>query len=304
MNKIAILGGSGFVGKYIIEELLSKGYIVKAINRSAIKNISHANFNEVVIDLFKDDLCQHLKEVDFVIYNIGIIREFPKQEISYKRLHEDLAFNVIDSSERVGIKKIILMSANGVERKSTGYEVTKLNAEKKLINSKLKWTIFRPSLIFGEPNGAIEFCTQLKQDMISLPLPLPNFFTGLDFINAGSFKMSPIHVQNVSEFFVKSISMTESDYKIYSIGGSRDIKWKDMIKMLSKSCKKKKFVFPVPILLIKLLAIMFDRWPWFPTTNDQIKMLVAGNTCDSKKHFDDFNIEEITFNMENLSYLK
>ena len=304
MNKVAILGGSGFVGRYIIEELLSKGYIVKAINRSVINNISHTNFNQVVIDLFKDDLCQHLKEVDFLIYNIGIIREFPKQKISYKRLHEDLAFNVIDSSEKAGIKKFILMSANGVERKSTGYEVTKLNAEHKLINSKLKWTIFRPSLIFGDPNGSIEFCTQLKQNMISLPLPLPIFFKGLDFINAGSFKMSPIHVQNVSEFFVKSISMIESDYKIYSIGGSRDIKWKDMIKIISRSCGKKKFVFPVPILLIKLLAIIFDRWSWFPITNDQIKMLVAGNTCDSEKYFDDFNIEEITFNMKNLSYLK
>ena len=304
MNKVAILGGSGFVGRYIIEELLSKGYTVKAINRSAIKNISHPNFNQVIIDLFKDDLCQYLEEIDCLIYNIGIIREFPKKGISYKRLHEDLAFNVIDSSERVGIKKVILMSANGVERKSTSYEVTKLNAEQKLINSKLKWTIFRPSLIFGDPNGSMEFCTQLKQDMISLPLPLPNFFTGFDFINAGSFKMSPIHVQNVSEFFVKSISMIESDYKIYSIGGSRDIKWKDMITILSKSCGKNKFALPVPILLVKLLALIFDRWPWFPITNDQIKMLVAGNTCDSNKHFDDFNIEEITFNMNNLGYLK
>ena len=304
MNKVAILGGSGFVGRYIIEELLSKGYTVKAINRSAIKNISHVNFNQVIIDLFKDDLSQYLEEIDCLIYNIGIIREFPKQGISYQSLHQDLAFNVIDSSERVGIKKVILMSANGVERKSTRYEVTKLNAEQKLINSQLKWTIFRPSLIFGDPNGSMEFCTQLKQDMISLPLPLPVFFKGLDFINAGSFKMSPIHVQNVSEFFVKSISMIESDYKIYNIGGSRDIKWKDMIAMLSKSCGKNKFSLPVPILLVKLLACIFDRWSWFPITNDQIKMLVAGNTCDSNKHFEDFNIKEIPFNMNSLSYLR
>ena len=60
---------------------------------------------------------------------------------------------------------------------------------------------------------------------------------------------------------------------------------------------------PTPITPIKILAILFDRFSFFPITRDQITMLLEGNTCDSKNLFKIFNINPILFNTKSISYL-
>ena len=113
-------------------------------------------------------------------------------------------------AKKLNVKRFILMSANGVCENGTGYQSTKFRAEEYLKDSGLDWTIFRPSLIFGDSNGKQEFCKQLRDDMLSLPFPGPLFFDGLNIFNAGKFKMSPIHVKDVSQIFIKSLSLKVS----------------------------------------------------------------------------------------------
>ena len=55
---------------------------------------------------------------------------------------------------------------------------------------------------------------------------------------------------------------------------------------------------------IKIIAFFLEKFKWFPITRGQLTMLLEGNTCDSKKIFEQFNIEPIKFNTESLSYLK
>tara|TARA_Y100000768_G_scaffold52601_1_gene34606 strand:- start:3704 stop:4615 length:912 start_codon:yes stop_codon:yes gene_type:complete len=303
MNKIAILGGSGFVGSYIVQELLKQNFTVKLINRNKIPLISQ-NCEQSVIDLFSDNLYHELQDFDCLIYNIGIIREYPRKGISFQTIHEDLAVHAIKSAEKAGIKKFILMSANKVELCRTGYEKSKFASEQCLVNSKMNWTIFRPSIIFGNPGAKIEFCSQVKRDIINIPLPLPLFFNGINVSNAGSMRMNPIHVKNVAEFFAKSINLESSNFKIYELGGLKEFSWKEMLKIISSVCKKRKYSVPVPFIFIKLLASIFDQFDWFPVTKDQLIMLSDGNSCSSKKYFSEFDINEIPFSVEELKYLR
>ena len=50
-----------------------------------------------------------------------------------------------------------------------------------------------------------EFCSQLKKDLINLPFPAPLFHEVLIPFNAGNFSMSPIHINDVANCFIKSI---------------------------------------------------------------------------------------------------
>ena len=303
MEKIAILGGSGFVGQYIVEELIESNFDIKLINRKKSKLNNDTRYKEVVIDLHSEKLFQELNGYDCVIFNIGIIREFCRKGISFKKVHQDLAIHVIDMAKKANIKKFILMSANDVDLVRTSYERTKHKAEKHLIQSKLDWTIFRPSIIFGDPKGKMEFCTQVKRDMVRVTLPLPMFFSGFNFMKAGRFKMSPIHVKNVAEFFVKSIKREDSNYKIYSLGGTVSCTWAKMLKTIASACGKRKFRIPVPFSIVKIPGFFLDQFNWFPVTRDQLVMLQDGNTRESSKYFLAFNINEIPFDVNSLDYL-
>ncbi len=100
------------------------------------------------------------------------------------------------------------MSANGLD--GTPYQRTKFQAEEALRASGLDWTIFRPSVIFGDPRGQMEFCTQLKRDIIDSPLPAPLFYKGLLPLDAGAFELAPVAVADVAAAFCHALTHPET----------------------------------------------------------------------------------------------
>ena len=303
---VALFGGTGFVGTYLIEELLNNNHTPVLLVREGsenkvtrakdcIINIGDVSDNKTIEDTIRD--------VDAIIYNIGLIRQFPRKGITFENIHFEGAKLCIDTASKIGVKRFILMSANGVKYEGTKYQSTKFLADQYLKNSTLDWTIFRPSLIFGNPKGKIEFCTQLRDDMLGLPIPAPLFFDGININNAGKFSMSPIHISDVAQFFIKCLDMKETYGKIYNLGGPKNYNWIEIIDSISKASAKDKWKIPAPVEPIKLAAMLLDWLPLFPITKDQLTMLLEGNTCDSSVAFDEFDIEPTEFSAENLSYL-
>ena len=287
--RVALFGGTGFVGSYIIDQLIESGRVPRVLVRpGSYQKIISPKCETVEGDIANADaIMSVLEDAEAVIYNIGIIREFPGQGITYEKLHFEGAVNCMDAAIEKGIKRFILMSANGVCPDGTGYQKTKWMSEQYLKNTELEWTIFRPSLIFGDPRGhdRPEFCSQLKKDLISLPFPAPLFHEGFLPLNAGSFTMSPIHVENVADIFASSIDKDNHYGKTIELGGKNELSWKEIIKIISNACGKKKWVLPAPVIAVKTVATIFDRFSWFPVTKDQLTMLVEGNTCDSTNIF-------------------
>lgn len=303
--KVALFGGTGFVGNYIVDELLNAGHephiLVRPQNASKLiqseKCITYSGHieNEVVI-------MEMMKNSDAIIYNIGLIRQFPKKGITFEKLHFEGVKRTIKLAESAKIKRYILMSANGVKMDGTPYQTTKYIAEQFLKNSTLDWTIFRPSLIFGDPRGTIEFCSQLKKDMLGLPIPAPLFFNGLIPKNAGSFSFNPVHVTDVAKCFVRALEKESAIGKTYAVGGEMTVTWKELIKTITSSYGKNKWSIPSPVCPIKMFAKLLDRFSWFPITADQLTMLMEGNTCSSNV-FEEFDVKPLEFSGESLQYL-
>ena len=142
---ISIFGATGFVGNYIIKSLIDKEYKVKTLVR---KNSVSKLFNTDKIKIIEGDIDNHssiektIKNTRIIIYNIGIIREFKNQNISFDNLHFKGFNRVLEIAKKHSVERVILMSANGVCEDGTKYQSTKWQAEQELINSGINWTIF------------------------------------------------------------------------------------------------------------------------------------------------------------------
>ena len=306
--KVALFGGTGFVGSYLIRELINNDHIPRVLVRDGSEDkLTNIDSCEVVMGEVTDQstVMGTIDGCEAVIYNIGIIRQFPKRGITFEKLHFESAKKVIRATEESGLKRFIMMSANGVKPNGTGYQKTKWLAEQLLKSTDLKWTIFRPSLIFGDPGSrnCQEFCTQLKENMLGLPFPAPIFYKGLNPFNAGDFAMSPIHAKDVAKFFVQSISMENTHRKIYELGGAETVKWNFLLNRITSSIGKNKWGIPVPIIFVKMAAFFLERFSGFPVTRGQLTMLMEGNTVE-KQYFSDFEISPTRFDNKTLSYLK
>lgn len=304
--KVAIIGGTGFVGSYLIDAMLSAGLhpVVLVRPGSEHKLLQPEQCTLVRGDLHNDSaISELLQAVDAVIYNVGILREFPARSITFEALQSYAPRRVIDAAEQVGVKRFLLMSANGVNPDGTAYQRTKFAADQHLMKSSMEWSIFRPSVIFGDPRGRMEFASQLYDEIIRPPLPAPLFFDGIDPRKAGKFELSPVHVSDVASAFVHQLVSPGEINRIFHIGGPQRVSWQQILKTIAESVGQHKLMLPVPVLGVKLAASLLDRFEDFPVTRDQLTMLLQGNVC-GPEDLQSMDIEPRTFSASELQYLR
>ncbi|WML90843.1 NAD(P)H-binding protein [Thiothrix lacustris] len=304
---VSIIGGTGFVGTYLIDALLQAGHTPRVLVRAGSEGkLAAASQCETVSGDIGDNaaLDNCLQGTDAVIYLIGILREFPAKGITYEESQFLGVERTVAAAQRQGVKHFILMSANGVKAGGTKYQDTKFRAEQCVQASGLAWTVFRPSVIFGEPRGKMEFCTQLQKELVLPPIPAPLFFGGVNILQAGEFQMQPVHVTDVAQAFVGALDNPAAIGKTFALCGADAVSWKTIIQTLAQaSGRSGKLAVPAPAAILKVVAGVLDKQAWFPITRDQIVMLLEGNTCSDNSAWQTFGMTPKRFALENLGYL-
>lgn len=303
--RVALFGGTGYVGSYITEALIAAGMTpILLVRPGSEKRIRNPDACETVIGDVTDRnaVTLALSDADVAIYNIGLLREHRAQGITFEKLHHEAAVSTMDTAVQQGVNRFLLMSANGVRANGTAYQHTKYLAEEHLKVSDLDWTIFRPSVIFGDPCGRMEFATQLLRDLVQSPMPAPLFFPGVNIRESGRFRLSPVHVQDVADAFVRAITEPAVLSRRLKLGGPDALTWEDIIRTIAKAAGRTKSTIPVPASAVNAVSAFLDHLDAYPITREQLRMLMEGNTCEP----DDFGrlgIEPRAFDLKHLSYL-
>ncbi len=279
--RIAIFGASGFVGGYLIDQLLEAGHEPSLLVRPGSEGkISQANRCRLVAGELesRDAIDETIDGCEAVIYCVGILREFPRRGITFDALQYRAAVRAIESAKSHGVSRFLLMSANGIKPQGTAYQQTKYRAEKYLKEAGMDLTIFRPSVIFGDPKGKMEIATQLYRDMIATPVPAIGFFNGLN-PGKGQVMMSPVHVAAVAQAFTAALDNPATIGQTYILGGPETLSWSEMLRRVARAAGRNKWILPMPIALMKIAATLLDWVPVFPVTRDQLTMLAEGNSA-------------------------
>ena len=265
---VSIIGGTGFVGTYLIDALLQAGHTPRVLVRAGSEGkLAAASQCEIVSGDIGDNaaLDNCLQDTDAVIYLIGILREFPAQGITYEESPFLGVERTVAAAQRQGVKHFILMSANGV--KAGG--------------------------------------TQLQKELVLPPIPAPLFFGGVNILQAGEFQMQPVHVTDVAQAFVGALDNPAAIGKTFALCGADAVSWKAIIQTLAQaSGRSGKLAVPAPAAILKVVAGVLDKQAWFPITRDQIVMLLEGNTCSDNSAWQTFGITPKRFALENLGYVK
>ena len=242
-----------------------------------------------------DAISATLEGSDAAIYNIGLLREFPRKGITFEKAHYEGVKHVVDAARERGVRRFLLMSANGVKAPGTPYQETKFRAEELLRASGLEWSIFRPSIIFGDSAGMQEITHQLYTEIVKPPLPAA-VFPGV--------VMSPVFVGDVADAFVNALANPQTTGKTCELGGPDELSWQEMVRRVAEAAGRKKIMLPVPLGLMKLAATLFDWLPFFPATRDQLTMLEEGNTADPAVLEGIIGRPATPFTVENLTWLR
>ena len=287
--KVFVTGGTGFVGREILGQLLSAGDEVRALVRdgSQDKLSGHQNLETHIGDVTDAaSLVGALDGCDAVIHLVGIIREFPGRGITFKKMHVTATENILEACDEQGVQRFLHMSSNGTrERGTTAYHRTKWQAEELVRASGLDWTIFRPSLIFGRDSEFVKMLTELIRRVPIVPV-----------IGDGQYRMQPVSVEQVAASFVKALAMPESIGKTYHQGGSESYTYDAILDLTGKAMGRKQVTkVHQPLFMIKPMIKMLQGFEQFPITEGQLKMLIEGNVCDPDEWAQAFGLVPISY---------
>ncbi len=269
---IAIFGAGGFIGKHLIRNLTKLDYRIKIATRSPyLKGYLKPLGNPGQIELFKtnifneEDIKNVLKNCDLVINLVGILYETKKQKFNH--IHSRFPQLLSNLCNELGIKNLVHISALGVKEKHNSlYMQSKLEGEKNIQDTFKPSVILRPSVVFGPEDKFFNTFASLAQFSPALPL-----------VGGGKTKFAPIYVGDVAKAIVKALELNNSEPKIYELGGPENYSFKELMEILLREIKKKRFLIPIPFGVAKFQSYFLQMMPNPILTPDQVELLKHNN---------------------------
>jgi len=272
-QKIAtIFGASGFIGRHLIRRLTKKDFRIVAATRSPylhgyLKPLGNPGQIDLEkVNLFDEERLRTLiKNSDVVINLVGILYETKKQK--FEDIHIKFPDLLSKLCSELNIEKLVHISALGInETVSSQYMQSKLKGEKNILNNFNRSVILRPSIIFGPEDNFFNQFASLAEFLPALPL-----------IGGGLTYFQPIYVGDIAKSIVTVVEKEEINNNIYELGGPQTFTFKELMKILLKQIRKKRFLVPIPFLLAKFQAKILQLLPKPLLTTDQVEMLKYDN---------------------------
>lgn len=277
-------GGTGFVGRAVLEAAGRRSIAVRALARSeksldAMGSLA-AGIETVKGDIFSADaLYRGMEGCDAVIHLVGIIREQGEQ--TFEKVHVEGTRAVVDAALRAGISRYLHMSAENTRDKAPGrYHSTKFEAEEYVRASGLRYTIFRPSMMFGKHDSNFNELARIIR--ISPVVPV---------IGDGSYVWQPVSVDNVAELFVSALMADKAVGKTYEIRGPEKFTFVQILDLIMDILGRKRPKAFVPVSLMRPVVSFMGLMPSLaPITPEQMKMLLDDRVPPPENFSEDFPI--------------
>ncbi len=269
-NIATVIGGSGFVGRYIVKRLADAGHIV----RVGVRDPQAAQFLKPmgrvgqIVPLYADiavepTLARALDGAQIVINLVGILAE--RRPGDFTRLQAEGAGRVARLAAAAGARQMVQMSAIGADAASPAqYARTKAEGEALVRQHFPQATILRPSLVFGPED---QFFNRFGA-LAALAPVMP--------VIAGATNFQPVYVGDVADATMAALARPEAAGLVYELGGPKIMCFREILGWILAQTGRNRPLVPVPDRAAELLA----RIPFSGLTPDQLLMLGRDNVAN------------------------
>jgi len=277
LRQITVFGGSGFVGRSIVQALAREGYMVRvAVRRIGLANGVKAFGDVGQITLMQANLRMRESVVwavtgsDAVVNAAGISVQRGRQR--YHAVHAEGARNIADASRAAGIERLVHISGIGADNRSSrnAYIKSKVAAEDAIIAGFTSATILRPSVVFG-PNDAM--FTRLASIASTAPF--------VPLIGDGSAKVQPVFSADVGRAVVAVLQRADTARTVFELGGPRVYTYREIAQLVLHEIDRKKPIIGIPAPLMKVAGFFAQQIARLgltpPLTADQVELMGHDN---------------------------
>lgn len=261
--RLLVLGGSGFVGSHLLPRLCAAGHSVTLLSRNRER---HRDLNVLPglavhnADVFdRAALVRHLRGKDAAINLVGILNETGGAR--FRKAHVDLTATLVAACREAGVRRLHQMSSLRAGEGKSMYLITRGEAERVVRASGLRWTIYRPSVIFGPGDGLVSRFAALLRRLPLLPLARPHS------------RLAPVAVHDVVAAMTRALLLPQSVGRSYELYGPETMELIAIVRAIARAVGLRRWVMPLPDALGYLQARVGEWLPGKPISVDNFRSL-------------------------------
>jgi uncharacterized protein YbjT (DUF2867 family) len=272
LGRATILGGSGFVGRYIVQRLAAKGMVVAVVSRHAgdagfLRPLGDVGQIALIDADLGDEarLAASVAGADAVISSVGILSESSRQ--TFDSVHIQGPARLARLAQAAGAKRFVHISALGADiHSSSAYARSKAAGEAAMRAGFPGATILRPSIVFGPEDNFFNRFAALALYLPALPL-----------IGGGATRFQPVYVGDVADAAMAALYRDDAPGRIYELGGPRIYSFRELMELVLRQIRRRRLLVPIPFALARFQAFFLERLPGALLTRDQVRMLEHDN---------------------------
>ncbi|MCE4554034.1 complex I NDUFA9 subunit family protein [Roseateles cellulosilyticus] len=272
---VLVLGGSGFVGRALCEQL-TRHFGGAARITVPTRRLPHARdvqsipgVTVVQADVFRD-LPRLVPGHDAVVNLIAILQG---SAAAFEHVHVELPRRLVAA----GARRLVHVSALGVgEQAPSRYLRSKAAGEAVLRQAAdaggLALTVVRPSLVFGEGDSSVNLFASLQRHFPLMPL------------GGADAKLQPVWVQDLARALVQTLLRREAIGQTYEIAGPEVLTLADLVRLAGRVAGHPRPVLPLPHAVATLQALAMECLPGEPLlSRDNLASLSVPNVASGTK---------------------
>ena len=262
-KRYVVLGGTGFIGSHLLATLADAGHRITVLSRNreqrrAINVLP--NVRTISTDVHdRASLEKYIAGNDAVVNLVGILNE--TGDATFTHAHVDLTATLIAACRQAGVRRIHLMSSLNAGNRASKYLKTRGEAEAQVRNSGMDWTIYRPSVVYGNGDSFVSRFLKLLRMGPVLPVAQPHA------------KFQPAYVRDVAEAIRRCLDDRASIGKIHELYGPDTLELIAIVRMIRDAAGLRRMLLPLPHALGHLQAIIAELIPGKPFSRDNFHSL-------------------------------
>jgi uncharacterized protein YbjT (DUF2867 family) len=266
---VLVLGGSGFVGRHLVNLLAERAIqvTVPSRRRERAKHLLPLPTVDVVeADIMAPGVLDSLARGKQALVNlVGILHG------DFERVHAELPKAVIAACRAQGVKRLLHMSALGASTSAPSHYLrSKALGEQAALDARdLAVTVFRPSVIFGPEDSFLNTFARLARLFPVLPIASPQA------------RFKPVHVGDVAQAMTHALDELDTHGKAYELCGPREYTLKELVEFVCRVTGRHRLVIGLPESLGYAQAFVMEKLPGKLITRDNLRSMQVPNVCSA-----------------------
>lgn len=293
---VTIFGGSGFLGRHIVQALARRGYRVRAAVRrpdlaTHLQPLgAPGQIMPVQANLrFRWSVDRAIIGSDAVVNAVGILSPTGSQTFDAVQGFGPRA--IAEAARSANLAAITHISAIGANSDSkSAYARTKAAGEAGVLETLPDSIILRPSIVFGPED---DFFNQFAE--------MARFSPALPLIGGGETKFQPVYVCDIAEAVARAVDGKLRPGATYELGGPEIKTFRDCLEEMLEITRRSRVLLPIPFPVASAMGKVMQLLPGAPLTADQVELLKTDNVVSEAAKSEGRTFEGLGIDSSNLA---